>query len=226
MYGQKYYELSLADQQRVAKDLGLASRNEGDFDDDSEQEVNYSDDNSTSGSAKKRRKPNRPVNSCEKRKTRKAMGEETIKYHLRRVPYFLRESLLPFQRAGVAFGVSKEGKCLIADEMGLGKTIQGIAVAAAYKDDWPLLVVVPAAVKFNWADELERWLPQLAPGAITVIKNGNDIDALLKTEVTVLTFSLLTRTSKVAEKLSKLSKQVGVVIVDESHSIKNLQAQR
>jgi len=42
------------------------------------------------------------------------------------IPNSLKTVLLPFQRAGVAFGIKHEGKCLIADDMGLGKTIQGV----------------------------------------------------------------------------------------------------
>jgi len=37
------------------------------------------------------------------------------------------------------FAARNGGRCLIADEMGLGKTIQAIAVAACYRDEWPLL---------------------------------------------------------------------------------------
>src|SRR3989344_7043799 len=35
---------------------------------------------------------------------------------------------------------------LSRDEMGLGKTLQAIAVAAYYKEDWPVLVVAPSSV--------------------------------------------------------------------------------
>lgn len=34
--------------------------------------------------------------------------------------------------------------------MGLGKTIQAICVAAFYRKEWPLLVVVPSSVRFTW----------------------------------------------------------------------------
>ena len=36
----------------------------------------------------------------------------------------LSEKLLPFQRTGVEFVLSLNGRALIADDMGLGKTIQ------------------------------------------------------------------------------------------------------
>lgn len=37
----------------------------------------------------------------------------------------LRETLLPFQRDGVLYGLRRKGRCLIADEMGTGK-VRGI----------------------------------------------------------------------------------------------------
>ena len=73
---------------------------------------------------------------------------------------------MPFQRAGVQFGISCNGRCLIADEMGLGKTLQAIAIAAHYRQDWPMLVVCPASMKYTWASELEKWLPELEPGEV------------------------------------------------------------
>ena len=40
------------------------------------------------------------------------------------LPQALDVALMPFQRAGVAFAVRRNGRVLIGDEMGLGKTIQ------------------------------------------------------------------------------------------------------
>lgn len=63
----------------------------------------------------------------------------------------LVNSLLPFQRVGVNFGVHKNGRILLADDMGLGKTIQAICLACYYRNEWPLLIVVPSSVRFDWA---------------------------------------------------------------------------
>lgn len=43
---------------------------------------------------------------------------EALLYSL---PAGLRETLLPFQRDGVLYGLRRRGRCLIADEMGTGK---------------------------------------------------------------------------------------------------------
>ena len=47
--------------------------------------------------------------------------------------------------------MSKNGKVLIADDMGLGKTIQAICLSCYYRTEWPLLVIVPSSVRFDWA---------------------------------------------------------------------------
>lgn len=49
------------------------------------------------------------------------------------IPQAMRDTLLPFQREGVAFGLGHGGRLLLADEMGVGKTVQAIALAAAYQ---------------------------------------------------------------------------------------------
>ena len=85
---------------------------------------------------------------------------------------------MPFQRAGVAFAIRRGGRVLIGDDMGLGKTIQAIATCCAFRGDWPVLVVVPNSVRFVWADELERWIPDLGPFGVNVVKSSSDVAGL------------------------------------------------
>jgi SWI/SNF-related matrix-associated actin-dependent regulator 1 of chromatin subfamily A len=56
--------------------------------------------------------------------------------------------MFEFQKVGVQFGISKFGRVLLGDEMGVGKTIQALGVSYAFKHDWPLLIIVPASLKF------------------------------------------------------------------------------
>ena len=58
--------------------------------------------------------------------------------------------------------------------MGLGKTIQAIAVAYYYKEEWPLLIVVPSSLRYVWIEELEKWLPDLLPQDINLVQGGFD----------------------------------------------------
>lgn len=46
------------------------------------------------------------------------------------LPADLRETLLPFQRDGVLYGLRRKGRCLIADEMGTGK----VGTATIHRD--------------------------------------------------------------------------------------------
>ena len=49
------------------------------------------------------------------------------------LPSSLRAQLLPFQRAGVRYGLAHQGRILLADEMGVGKTVQALALSACYQ---------------------------------------------------------------------------------------------
>ncbi|KAM6349120.1 SWI/SNF-related matrix-associated actin-dependent regulator of chromatin subfamily A-like protein 1 isoform 2-T4 [Alca torda] len=70
-------------------------------------------------------------------------------------------SLMPFQREGVNFAISRNGRLLLADDMGLGKTLQAICIAAYYRKEWPLLVVTPSSVRFTWAEDESHFLKNM-----------------------------------------------------------------
>jgi len=67
--------------------------------------------------------------------------------------------LYKFQHEGIEFGIRKHGRLLIGDEMGVGKTIQALGIAYVFKQDWPLLIITPASLKYIWKDEILKWLP-------------------------------------------------------------------
>ncbi|XP_030808672.1 SWI/SNF-related matrix-associated actin-dependent regulator of chromatin subfamily A-like protein 1 [Camarhynchus parvulus] len=127
-------------------------------------------------------------------------------------------SLMPFQREGVNFAISRKGRLLLADDMGLGKTIQAICIAAYYQQEWPLLVVTPSSVRFTWAEAFHRWLPSLSPGSTNVIVSGKD--NLTGSLINIISFDLLSRMDK------QLKSTFQVVIVDESHFLKNTKTAR
>ncbi|CAI5958154.1 unnamed protein product [Closterium sp. NIES-64] len=82
-------------------------------------------------------------------------------------PSIFRGRLKEYQLKGLQWLVNlyEQGlNGILADEMGLGKTIQAmtfLAHLAEEKGIWgPFLVVAPASVLSNWADELARFLPE------------------------------------------------------------------
>ncbi|KAG8004620.1 DNA annealing helicase and endonuclease ZRANB3 [Nibea albiflora] len=117
------------------------------------------------------------------------------------------------------------GTALLHGWMGLGKTVQAIAVAYAFRQEWPLLVVVPSSLKYPWIEELERWIPELQPGDINLVENKSHTMGISSSKVTVLGYGLLTTDARpLVESLSR--QRFAVVVVDESHYLKSRNAAR
>ncbi|XP_031397206.1 chromatin-remodeling ATPase INO80 isoform X1 [Punica granatum] len=83
-------------------------------------------------------------------------------------PELFNGSLKEYQLKGLQWLVNcyEQGlNGILADEMGLGKTIQAMAFLAHLAEEkniWgPFLVVAPASVLNNWADEISRFCPDL-----------------------------------------------------------------
>lgn len=126
---------------------------------------------------------------------------QVVQAAIARIPAPLWEALFPFQREGVMhvrfvicllisdrYGLQRNGRCLIGDEMGLGKTLQGLAIACAYRAEWPLLVVCPSSVRYVWAEEVLKWMPDVPPHEINVVLNGK---ASVQSLVTVISYDLV-----------------------------------
>ncbi|XP_073503559.1 SWI/SNF-related matrix-associated actin-dependent regulator of chromatin subfamily A-like protein 1 [Phyllobates terribilis] len=129
------------------------------------------------------------------------------------VDFKLESSLMPFQREGVNFAISREGRLLLADDMGLGKTIQAICIAAYYRKEWPLLVVAPSSVRFTWAEAFHRWLPSVRSDSINVIVTGRDSQSA--SLINIVSFDLLGKMDRT------ITSNFRVIIIDESHFLKN-----
>lgn len=76
-------------------------------------------------------------------------------------------------------------------QMGLGKTIQAISVAYIYRQEWPLLIVVPSSLKYPWIEELEKWIPSLDPRDINLVESKTDTMYDSKNHIYVLHIDLV-----------------------------------
>ena len=110
---------------------------------------------------------------------------------------------------------------ILADDMGLGKTLQVIAVLLAAKLEGKTgtsLVVAPAALVFNWGEELARFAPELKASLIT----GSQAERQMKLQsykdfdVLVTSYDLLKRDIDQYEE-----KEFLYQIIDEAQYIKN-----
>lgn len=84
------------------------------------------------------------------------------------LPEGLEDILRPYQQEGFQWLKTLAGYGfggILADEMGLGKTLQMIAYLASLdpaEQSEPSLVVCPASLILNWADELDKFAPGLS----------------------------------------------------------------
>jgi hypothetical protein len=137
---------------------------------------------------------------------------------------YLTASLRAYQSFGARFALVQE-KVIIGDEMGLGKTVEALAVLAHLRarGQSHFLVVCPAAVVSNWTRETAKHTKLKASrlhgtpwernhAAKAWAKNGG---------VAVTTYDLLPWAK---EYLSGVD--LGGVILDEAHYIKNPRAKR
>ena len=132
----------------------------------------------------------------------------------------LKGELMPFQKAGVQYIEKTSGHTLIADEMGLGKTVQSLAWLQLHPEIRPAVIICPASLKLNWRIEAEKWLEDRQENIIYVVKNGKD-KIPEGAKVIIINYDLI------KDRLDKLIQLVPqVVILDESHYIKNNKAIR
>lgn len=113
---------------------------------------------------------------------------------------------------------------LLADDMGLGKTVQTLSAMVYWKDQNPesrFLVVCPASLLYNWKSEIEKFTPDLE---LFVYHGPNrNFKDFLKSPASVM----ITSYALIRNDIEQFRSMVwDAIILDESHHIKNYQAQQ
>lgn len=143
--------------------------------------------------------------------------------------------LKDFQAEGVAWLESQLGTGLLADEQGTGKTIQ--VLAYAHKNNkFPMLVVCPNTLKYNWRNEIvattgERYLVnivgrtygkrQLARKKAQHPNVSYSREPLPAQDIYIINYDALATHANSIEQLG-----IRFMAVDESHKVKNPDAKR
>ena len=133
----------------------------------------------------------------------------------------LTASLRRYQAFGAKYALARE-RAILGDEMGLGKTVEALAVFCHLKarGSTHFFVVCPASVLSNWEHETRRHtrLSHIrrihGPGRENVFRRWKD-----RGGVAITTFGTLGA-------LDLSGVEIGAVVVDEAHYIKNPGAQR
>jgi SNF2 family DNA or RNA helicase len=124
--------------------------------------------------------------------------------------------LYDYQEKGRNFLLTRK-YALLGDEMGLGKTIQ--AIAAIPNNVGPVLVVCPAMLRYTWAREIEKYQDEF-----------HRFDFDIEVEARKFQLSPPRNTIRIVsyEGLQKLPRTFlpRVLIFDEAHYLKSLQAKR
>jgi len=121
---------------------------------------------------------------------------------------------MPFQKAGIKYCATKRN-ALIADEMGLGKTIQAIGLMNLHQSK-KVLIISPASVKYNWENEINKWLSYDA--SIQVLEGKSTFE---NKNITIINYDILKNFHAIF-----CDMEWDMLIVDEAHMIKNHKAQR
>jgi len=135
---------------------------------------------------------------------------------MKNIPMPKGKKLFPFQEKGVLFLEATKNSYL-TDEMGLGKTIQVIGLINLIKPK-NILIVCPVSLKYNWQTEIEKfstnsYKTQIVKSNSTKINDNSQI--------------LITSYGTVANGIEKYrNKNFDLIVLDESHYIKNLDAKR
>ena len=135
---------------------------------------------------------------------------------------YLTASLRGYQSFAARFALVQR-KVIIGDEMGLGKTVEALAVVAHLraKGFHHALVVCPAAVVTNWVREVASKTGLRAHRLHGPDRAGAAKDWIRHGGVAVTTFDTLRW-----YRAEIVPPEVGCVIVDEAHYIKNPDTQR
>lgn len=128
-------------------------------------------------------------------------------------------SLFQHQNKAVEFLDNCGGNAIIGACMGSGKTLMTLAWAA--KNNLRVCVLCPKVVRRTWINEAKKFFPKH-------FKNGGELDRKTKSNKNLRSYSIV---SVNYEGLSKWEEEIldgnfDVLIIDESHYIKNFKAQR
>lgn len=127
--------------------------------------------------------------------------------------------LTDYQVEAVRFSIQKK-KVMLALDMGLGKTLCAVAVSQYHAQLLPQVIVCPASLLQNWKDEFSKHLPEVHNVHILTSKAYT----LQLQARNIISYSLFIST-KIQSQLRTM-RSIGVLIIDESHYIKNRASKR
>lgn len=153
-------------------------------------------------------------------------------------PKGLARELFEYQKLGVGFIESRNGRCILGDSMGLGKTAQSLAYLQLHLECRPVIIICPSSLKLNWAKEIFMWTEKCKANEVYILsgrtkKSCEEVSIkgsgrlvltpcnLPKTGIVIINYDV------VPDWLSLLKGlKAGIVLTDESQYLKTKKAAR
>lgn len=160
--------------------------------------------------------------------TNKLENERKQPFDVTRLPFASWQKLYPYQKQDIETCCLQKKQFLFL-EMGLGKTCIAVMSALYHREQhWPLLVVAPSSLVYNWQTELLKWSSgELTPEDICLIRKGSDLKKKsfsTDKSVYILSYSLLNSTNVFQVLQNDIS--FDSCILDECHYVKSCQSKR
>jgi SWI/SNF-related matrix-associated actin-dependent regulator 1 of chromatin subfamily A len=126
----------------------------------------------------------------------------------------------PFQKVSVKW-ISLFERVLIADPPGAGKTIM-IAGFINLENPKRILIYAPASLLLNWKKELQKWM--IDPLPVFTWKEFDSLKVIPKEFIILSSFHYSGKKDAILKVLKLTS--LDLLVIDETHAFKNMQAQR
>ena len=108
---------------------------------------------------------------------------------------------------------------ILADDMGLGKTLQTIAfLSSQVQADTSVLILAPSALIYNWADEFQKFAPDLDVAVVHGLKSHRESILAENHQIYVTSYATFRQDSEIYRDLS-----FDFLFLDEAQVMKNAQ---
>lgn len=148
-------------------------------------------------------------------------------------------TLYDFQKETINYLVNKGCRGLMSLDMGLGKSATTISLLNSVQETLPALIIVPASLKYNWQNEIEKFSYKKLKVYIFTNKS-TDEDFKKRYDIYIINYDIVKkwigwlsaktqlapRARVQGEAQGKLDFQFKTIVLDEGHYIKNSKTQR
>ena len=108
---------------------------------------------------------------------------------------------------------------ILADDMGLGKTLQAIAfLSSQFQENSRVLILAPSGLIYNWADEFQKFAPNLDVVVVHGLKPYRETILAEKHQIYVTSYATFRQDSEIYQDLS-----FDFLFLDEAQVMKNAQ---